>query len=100
MDWEFVHEEIEVEFARKPGPPVAFVWRDERHEVAEVLRSWADHGFGTLGYRAKWWQRRHRTYYRVRTKEGALADFYLDRGRQRWVLYRRSRLAGERRTGE
>jgi hypothetical protein len=91
MDWEFVHEEIEVEFARKPGPPTSFTWRGERHIVAEVLRGWADHSFGPFRYPGRWWQRRHRNYYRVRTAEGRLADFYLDRGLGKWVLYRVSK---------
>jgi len=86
---EFVHEEIEVEFARKPGPPVAFVWREKRFAIAEVLAAWADYGFGPFRYPARWWQRRHRNYYRVRTTEGEVVEFYLDRGRDRWVLYRR-----------
>ncbi len=94
MDWDFVHEEIEVEFAKKPGPPVSFVWRGERFAVVEVLRAWADHSFGSLRYGGRWWQRRHRNYYRVRTADGGLVDFYLDRGRGRWILYRKSKSRG------
>lgn len=97
MDWEFVHEQIAVEFARKPGPPVAFVWRGERVPVAEVLRAWADHSFGPLRGPHRWWQRRHRNYYRVRTEAGDLVEFYLDRGSGRWILYRR--LRGSREAG-
>ncbi len=93
MDWEFIHEEIEVEFARRPGPPVSFAWRGERHEIAEVLRSWPDYGFGPLKYASRWWQRRHRNYFRARTGDGRLVEFYLDRGSGRWVLYRRARRA-------
>lgn len=88
MDWEFIHEQIEVEFARKPGPPAAFLWRGERQEVAEALRGWANHGFGPFRYPARWWQRRHRNYFRVRMQDGRLADLYLDRGSGKWVLYR------------
>jgi len=91
VEWEFLHEPIEVEFAKKPGPPTAFVWRGERHEVAEVLRGWADHGFGPMKYPGKWWQRRHRNCYRVRTTHGIVVEFYLDRGRSAWVLTRRWR---------
>ena len=92
---EFVHEEIEVEFERKPGPPVAIVWRGKRIAVAEVLRAWADHGFGPFRYGTRWWQRRHRNYYRVRTAEGEVVECYLDRGRGRWVLCRRWAGQGE-----
>jgi len=88
-DWEFVHEELEVEFEKKPGPPVAFTWRGERHPVAEVLRAWADHSFGPLKRPGRWWQRRHRNCYRVRTADCSLVDFYLDRPARKWFLYRR-----------
>ena len=88
---EFIHQEIEVEFAQKPGPPVSFVWRGKRVAIAEVLLTWADHGFGPLGYAGRWWQRRHRTYYRVRISGGEVVEFYRDRGGDRWVLYRRLR---------
>ncbi len=89
MGWEFIDETIEVEFAHKPGPPAAFTWNGEKHEVAEVLQAWADHGFGTFRYAARWWQRRHRNYYRARTTDGDIVEFYLDRGARRWVLYRK-----------
>jgi hypothetical protein len=88
MEWEFIHEEIEVEFEKRPGPPARFAWRGKRVEVAEVVRAWADHSFGQFRYPARWWQRRHRNYYRVRTAEGWLAEFYLDRGFGKWILYR------------
>lgn len=88
MHWHFVHDDIEVEFASKPGPPTAFLWQGQRYVVTEVLRGWADHGFGPMDYPARWWQRRHRNYFRVRTSEGELAEFYLDRGTRKWVLYR------------
>ena len=90
MDWNFIHEEIQVEFAKKPGPPTSFVWRGETFPVTEVLRAWADHTFGPLKYPARWWQRRHRNYYRARTADGRLVEFYLDRGKKKWILYRRS----------
>jgi hypothetical protein len=93
MDWEFIDETIEVSFARKPGPPTSFLWRGEEIAVAEVLRGWADHSFGQFKYPARWWQRRHRNYYRVRTEQGEIVEFYLDRGKREWVLYRKTRSA-------
>jgi hypothetical protein len=95
MDWEFIHEEIEVEFEKKPGPPVSFTWRDEKFLIAEVLQMWADYSFGTLKYRPRWWQRRHRNCYRVRTDKGEIVEFYLDRSAGKWVLYRRAKTAGQ-----
>jgi len=91
MDWEFIDEPIEVKFAKKPGLPTALLWRGEEIAIAEVLRAWVDHSFGPFRYSARWWQRRHRNYYRVRTEPGEIVEFYLDRGARQWVLYRRRR---------
>jgi len=93
MDWEFIDEPIEVTFEKKPGPPVSFTWREEEIGVAEVLRAWSDHGFGPFRRGGRWWQRRHRDYFRVRTKAGEMVEFYRDRGaaKEPWVLYRRTR---------
>jgi hypothetical protein len=89
-DVEFVDEPIEVEFAHRPGPPVAFVWREERRPIARVLRMWHDISWGPMAYRPKrWWQRRHRTYYLVETAAGERFEIYHDRGRGLWILYRR-----------
>jgi hypothetical protein len=86
---EFVHEEIEVEFSQRPGPPISIEWKGKKIAVAEVLRAWPDHGFGPFRHAARWWQRRHRNYYRVKTAEGEILEFYLDRGSRKWVLSRR-----------
>jgi hypothetical protein len=88
---ELVSEEIEVE--RDGLTPLAFIWRDQRYEVAEVLRMWFDTKFGptTSRIRRGWWERRHRTYYRLRTATGERFDIYWDRSSigRRWFLYRR-----------
>jgi len=85
---ELIAEKIEVEFARKPGPPVRFLWRGRTYPIARVVRTWFDHGFGPLAKKGRWWQRRHRTYYHVITQAGEEFEFYLDRGRREWILYR------------
>jgi hypothetical protein len=91
MDWEFVGEPIEVRFEKKPGPPVSFTWRGEEIAISEVLRMWVDHGFGPFRYSGRWWQRRHRNCYRVKTERGEVVELYLDRGKREWVLYRRGK---------
>jgi hypothetical protein len=65
---------IEVTFEKKPGPPTSFTWRDEEYAVVEVLRAWTDHGFGPFRKGGRWWQRRHRDYFRVRTEDGGVAS--------------------------
>jgi hypothetical protein len=87
---EFIGEPIEIKFERTPWHPTAFVWRDREHAIARVLDAWFDFGWGTLKPRPKrWWQRRHRTYYRVETEAGEVFEIYHDRARREWTLYRR-----------
>ena len=76
-------------FARKPGPPVSFTWREEEYQVAKVRRTWFDYTWGPMRPgRGRWWQRRHRTYYVVETQQGRIFEFYFDRGSDRWILSR------------
>jgi len=89
MAGQLIVEKIEVEFAAKPGPPVRFTWRGKTYSIARVAKTWFDHGFGPLARAGRWWQRRHRTYYQVITEEGEEFQFYLDRGKREWILYRR-----------
>jgi len=83
---EFIGDEIEVRFARKPGPPTSFVWRGAEHPIAEVKRVRR-----FLDLRKPWWRRRHRDHYVVRTETGATFELYFNRGpgRRYWVLYKR-----------
>lgn len=85
----FYSQEIQVKAGQKPGIPSAFVWRGREYRIQEVWGEWPDYGFGPLP-RGRWWQRRHRTYFRVVTEEGEVFDIYLDRGakRKKWILYR------------
>lgn len=86
---QFIDERIEVKFQRTPWHLEAFIWRGEEHVIARVLDSWFDYGWGPLQQRPKrWWQRRHRTYYRVETREGETYEIYHDRARREWTLYR------------
>lgn len=94
---QFIGAEVEVTMAGDPIlMPVAFRWENREYTVAEVVSRWFDYGFGADPRpRPKWWQRRHRNYYRVRTTDGQVFELYFDRGtsakhpeRRKWVLYR------------
>ena len=94
----FMEREIEVEGAEDaPRRPVAFKVGGHRYVVAAVLSTWEDEEPGGRTRR----QRRHRTFYRLRTEEGHLFDIYFDwaearrRHRDRWVLHRRVAAAAE-----
>lgn len=78
----FIDEQVEVE-SEGFGVPRAFVWQGERHEVVEVLSVRR-----RLDFKRAWWRRRHRDYFRVRTREGRVFELYHHRGpgRRYWVL--------------
>ncbi len=76
--------------------PASFILDDREYVVAQIIDFWHDHGFGLSPSRhPKWWQRRHRNYYRVKTTQGEIFEIYYDRGtgpkhpeRKKWFLYR------------
>ena len=91
----FIGEEVEVEMAGDPVlEPALIRWAGREYRVAEMLTRWFDYGFGpVLSAQPKWWQRRHRNYYRVRTEDGYVFELYFDRGanrkhpeRRKWIL--------------
>jgi hypothetical protein len=87
---EFYSEKIEVARDGKTKNPVSFVWRDKEYKIKEVIASWPDYSFPTSGAKRKrWWQRRHRNYYRVLTEEDFVFELYFDRGAKEpeWILY-------------
>jgi hypothetical protein len=95
---EFVGRRIEVVTGGKVREPVSFRLGGREYEVAEVLETWQDHGFGMAAPLKKNWRlRHHRNYYRVRTKDGEVFEIYLDRTRvglrhgqpRKWYLYRK-----------
>ncbi len=83
---DFIDEEVTVSFAKRPGPPTSFTWRGVEHQIAAVLQ----HRLA-LDFEHRWWQRKHRDYYVVRTETGELFELYRHRGpgHRYWVLYRR-----------
>ncbi len=98
---EFVGRQIEVVTGGKVKEPIAFRLDGRDHEIAEVLESWQDHSFGMAApLKKNWRQRHHRSYYRVRTKEGDVFEIYLDRSRvglrhgqpRKWYLHRKLEL--------
>jgi len=83
---EFIDDEIEVHFAKKPGPPTSFSWRGMEYKITEIKGMQR-----SLDFRKAWWQRRHRDYYVVKTDTGETFEIYFHRGpgRRYWVLYKR-----------
>ena len=83
---EFIGDEVEVHFARKPGPPTSFTWRQAEFTITRIISMQR-----ALDFRKRWWQRRHRDYYEVETDSGETFKLYFNRGpgRRYWVLYER-----------
>lgn len=87
---QFYSQEIQVKTDQRPGIPNAFIWGGREYRIQEIWGEWPDYSFGSA-QGGRWWQRRHRTYFRVVTEEGELFEIYLERGgkQKRWFLYRR-----------
>ena len=83
---EFIGEEIEVHFVKKPGPPTSFIWRGKEHRIAKIHASRR-----VLDFKKPWWRRRHRDHYVIETEQGQTFRLYFHRGpgRRYWVLYER-----------
>ena len=87
---EFYSEKIEVVLDQKTKSPVSFVWENKEYKIKEVIASWPNYSYSKSGAKRKrWWQRRHRNYYRVMTDEDQVFEIYLDRGskEEEWILY-------------
>ena len=96
MPPQFFSQEIEVTVSGGIKAPTSFRLGDQEYLISDILEAWHDHGFGlTPLRRRKWWQRRHRNYYRVKTTQGEVFEIYYDRGTslkrpelKKWFLYR------------
>ncbi|MBI4556259.1 MAG: hypothetical protein HY706_01630 [Candidatus Hydrogenedentes bacterium] len=83
---QFIDAEVEVRFDQMPGPPTSFIWRDTEYRIASIQEMRR-----VLDFKKRWWQRRHRDYYTVRTESGESFELYFNRGpgRKYWVLYKK-----------
>jgi len=93
---QFFSQEIQVTVSGEVRVPVSFRHGDREYVISDIVKTWYDHGFGGSSLRRhRWWQRRHRNYYQVKTTEGEVFEIYYDRGtnlkypeRKKWFLYR------------
>jgi len=96
MAQQFFGREVKVTVGGEVKVPTSFRLDDREYAISEIIAAWQDYGFGPDERRRKrWWQRRHRNYYRVKTTEGEVFEIYYDRGtslkhpeRKKWVLHR------------
>jgi hypothetical protein len=92
----FFSKRIEVTTNGEVKVPTSFRLDDREYIISEIVAAWPDYGFGrSPSRRRKWWQRRHRNYFRVKTTSGEIFEIYYDRGtslehpeRKQWFLYR------------
>jgi len=93
---QFFGREVDVSVSGEVKAPVSFRVDEREYVISEIIAAWPDHGFGpSTGRGKRWWQRRHRNYYRVKTTEGEVFEIYYDRGtslkypeRRKWFLHR------------
>ena len=77
----FFGKQIQVTVEGQLRQPTSFRLDETSHVIQEILVAWPDHGFGDDGRRRhRWWERRHRNYYRVRTTANEVYEIYHDRG--------------------
>ena len=89
---EFISDEIEVTRDERTRSPISFTWREKEYRIKEVIAFWPDFSHSESGSKGKrWWQRRHRNYYRILTDEEEVFEIYFDRGAKTevWILYTR-----------
>lgn len=108
----FIGEPIEVIFnnkpvlEKKPGCPDSIIWRDETHQIIEILSEW--HDYRRRGRMARNMSPLHaevasgrgswgvgRDYFRIRTETGRSFEIYYDRAplnadrrKGQWFLYK------------
>ncbi len=95
---QFFGREVQVTVSSEVKVPTAFRLDDREYVIADIIAAWPDHGFGptAAGRKKRWWERRHRNYYQVKTTEGDVFEIYYDRGtslkhpeRRKWFVHRR-----------
>ena len=94
---QFIGRQINVTTRGEVKVPVSFRLDDREYTISDILDSWHDYGFGkSPAHRRRWWQRHHRTYYRVKITEGDVFEIYFDRGtkleqtkRNMWFISRK-----------
>ena len=81
MAQRFFGQEIRVEVEGEVRQPVSFRLEGNEYVFGEIMAVWADYGFGSNPpARKRWWMRRYRNCYRVRTMGGEVFEIYYDRG--------------------
>ncbi len=92
----FIGQEVEVRLEGEVKEPAAFTFEGRERRIVEVVESWHDLSYGgDPSRRHRWWQRRHRTCYRVRTEDCEVFELQHERGthletaqKGKWFLYR------------
>jgi hypothetical protein len=96
MTPQFFSKEIEVALGGELRAPLSFRLGTEEHVISEILEAWSGSGFVLNPLRrGRWWQRRHRSYYRVKTTLDEVFEIYCERvtnlehpERKEWFLSR------------
>jgi hypothetical protein len=90
---QFIGTKIKVETQGEIRKPASFTWDKVEYQIREILVSWFDWGFPAGAKQKDWRSRRHRNYFRVRTKSDELFEIYLDRatpsGATEWYLFQK-----------
>jgi len=74
----FFGKQIDVVTEKCPAIPVSFFIEEECHKVDEILLVWHDYKFPDDDRKHRWWQRKHKNFYRLRTVAGRIFEIYFD----------------------
>ncbi|MDI6860480.1 MAG: hypothetical protein QMD25_00480 [Caldisericia bacterium] len=80
----FISEKILVEL-NNIGVPVSFIWKNEKFLIDKIL-----YEERKIDLKRKWYQRRHKKIYIVKTTEGRIFEIYKSLGfrKREWILYK------------
>lgn len=74
----FFGERVNVVADEGSPNPAEFTFDGETHVVTEILLMCRDCSFPSDFRRHRWWQRKQRNYYRLRTSQARIFELYYD----------------------
>lgn len=78
MSRRFFGEQIDVATEKFSAIPVSFFIGEEWHKVNEILLVWHDYKFPNDDRKHRWWQRKHKNFYRLSAVGGRIFEIYFD----------------------
>ncbi len=78
MPRRFFGMRIDVVTEKCSAIPASFFIEEEFHKVDEIFLVWHDYKFPDDDRKHRWWQRKHKNFYRLSTVAGRIFEIYFD----------------------